>query len=71
MDALTQAQARIAELEAVLAAQVNGITIGTKGGIVVAIPGRWPVTLKASEWKTLLVKADAIRAFMAAHPNVP
>lgn len=69
MNTLEQAQARIAELEAVLAAQASGISIGTKGGIVVAVPGRWPVTLKGTEWTALLAKSDAIKAFVKANPG--
>jgi hypothetical protein len=67
-----QALARIAELERKLVnmTATSGITIGTKGGIVCAVPGRWPVTLKAAEWRVLLGKADAIQAFMAEHPEI-
>jgi len=61
--------ARIAELERKLAASASsgGIKVSAKGGVSVYGLGRWPVTLYQSQWATLLGKAEAIKAFIAAH----
>jgi len=63
------ALARIAELERKLSATASsgGIKVSAKGGVSVYGLGRWPVTLYQSQWTTLLGKADAIKAFIAAH----
>ena len=70
---LEQALARIAELEHTLAnaaPNADGLSIGKKSGeVVCAIPGRWPVTLKREHWNMLFAKQDAIKAFLAKHPE--
>jgi hypothetical protein len=60
---------RIAELEAVVAAQnkPREITfkIGEKGGISAYGLGRFPVTLYFEQWERLLAAADRLKAFIA------
>lgn len=66
-----EALARIAELERKLEASksTGGIKVSAKGGVSVYGLGRWPVTLYQSQWATLLGKAEAIKAFIAAHAS--
>ncbi len=45
----------------------TGIKISGKGGISVYGLGRFPVTLYASQWETLLGKSDDIKAFIIAN----
>lgn len=66
-------QARIAELEAKLAAskRVNKLTfrVSEKGAMSVYGMGKWPVTLYAAQWTRLLDAADDIRAFLKANAD--
>jgi hypothetical protein len=49
--------------------RTNGITlkVSEKGACSVYGMGRFPVTLYASQWETLLSKVDEIKAFLAAN----
>ena len=64
--ALAQAQARIAELEARIA-QKSKVTvkIAPKGGVSVYGLGRFPVTLYASQWEQLLGHGEVIKQFIS------
>ena len=66
--------ARIAELEAELARYKSKLTIkmGNKQNVVVggsALGQRFPMTLYAASWLTLLDHADDIRAFIEDHKD--
>lgn len=71
---LAQAAARIAELEAQLAAanKPKAITmkVSEKGALSLYGLGRFPVTLYAGQMERLLNHADAIRAFMATNKAI-
>jgi len=43
------------------------LKVSAKGGVSVYGMGRWPTTLYASQWETLLDMGDDIRAFIAAN----
>lgn len=45
----------------------TGIKISSKGGISVYGLGRFPVTLYASQWETLLGKSEDIKSFIVAN----
>ncbi len=45
----------------------NGIKLSAKGAVSVYGLGRFPVTLYASQWQTLLALAPDIQAFMEAN----
>ena len=63
--------ARIAQLEAALAAQsapkALTLKVSEKGALSIYGLGRFPVTLYRGQWERLLAHADTIRAFMAAN----
>jgi hypothetical protein len=65
--------ARIQQLEAQLAAaKANGqrrvtMKVSEKGALSVYGLGKFPVSLYASTWETLLGMADEIKAFIAAN----
>lgn len=66
---MTQEQllARIAQLEKQVknnAAKGTGLRVSEKGGVSFYGTGRFPVSLYASQWATLLAKADEIRQFI-------
>jgi hypothetical protein len=64
---IEQMKARIAELESTVAkknAATGDIHIGKKGGVSFKIPGSWPVTLKAENWKLVLSNSARILAFI-------
>jgi len=61
---------RIQELEALVAARkasALSLKVSEKGGLSVYGLGRWPVTLYASQWESLLAKRDDILAFIKAN----
>lgn len=45
----------------------HGIKISSKGAISVYGLGRFPVTLYASQWETLLGKSEDIKAFIISN----
>jgi len=63
--------ARIAELEAALAAQsapkALTLKVSEKGALSIYGLGRFPVTLYRRQWERLLAHVDTIQAFMAAN----
>lgn len=70
MDALAQAQARIAELEAKLAKKPSGgLKISAKGALSVYGLQRFPVTLYKSQWKQLIQMVPSIEAFIAENDS--
>lgn len=68
---LTQAAARIAELEAQIAAankpKAISLKVSEKGAISVYGLGRFPITLYRGQMERLLDHAPAIRAFIEAN----
>lgn len=61
-----QLDAALAELAALKAAKApkSSIKVSAKGAISVYGLGRFPVTLYASQWETLLAKQEDIKAFI-------
>lgn len=66
---LEQAMARIAELEAKGKKQTVSMKVSTKGAVSVYGLGRFPVTLYASQWETLLGRGEEIKAFILDNVN--
>lgn len=66
---LEQAMARIAELEAKQPKPKVAIKVSTKGAISVYGLGRFPVTLYASQWETLLGRGEEIKQFILDNVN--
>lgn len=70
---ISQANDRIAQLEAQLAAAKAAsrgkltLKVSKAGGVSVYGMGKWPVTLYSQQWERLLDHADQIRAFIAAN----
>jgi hypothetical protein len=59
--------ARIAELEAKTRKTAAGhLKIAPKGGISMYNLGRYPVTLYASQWQTLIERVPQLQAFLVA-----
>jgi len=64
------------ELIAIIAAMSKAGTsrltckVSEKGAMSLYGMGRWPVTLYKSQWRRLLLEADAIEAFLKAHDSV-
>lgn len=58
-----------AENEALRKAQAAKVRIGVsaKGGVSIYGMGRFPITLYASQWLTILGMADELKAFIAAN----
>lgn len=68
-----QMKAEIAALKAELLAKATvkvSIKLSAKGGISVYGLGRWPVTLYAGQWRTLLGQTKAIEGFIEANAVV-
>lgn len=62
---LEAALKRIRELEAAKAPKSNfKLKVSTKGCVSAYGLGRWPVTLYASQWESLLSNADNIKTFI-------
>jgi hypothetical protein len=51
-------------LKAAAPAPKTGIKVSAKGAVSVYGLGRWPVTLYASQWFSLLSKSDEIQKFL-------
>ncbi len=66
---LEQAMARIAELEAKSKKPSGGIKVSAKGAVSVYGLGRFPVTLYASQWETLLGRGEEIKQFILDNVN--
>ena len=67
---LAQAQAENARLKAALAAKPKrsiSYKVSPKGAVSVYGLGRFPVTLYAGQWETLLGSQDALKAFIQAN----
>lgn len=47
----------------------NGLKVSPKGAVSLYGMGRFPVTLYASQWDSLLAKAEEIRSFIAANQS--
>lgn len=71
---MSAALARIAQLEAALAAQsapkALTLKVSGKGALSVYGLGRFPVTLYAGQWERLLGAGDQLRAFMTANASL-
>ena len=71
---IAAANARIAELEALLKAQSQPraltLKVSEKGALSIYGLGRYPVTLYAGQWERLLAATDAIRAFMNTNASL-
>jgi hypothetical protein len=70
---LAQAQARIAELEAKLAAankpRKATLKVTAKGGLSLYGLGKFPVTLYRGQWERLLSMSEDIRSFIEANAS--
>lgn len=68
---LTQAQAEIDRLQALLAKATKPrkltLKVSDKGAVSVYGMGKWPVTLYAQQWERLLASQDEIKDFLAAN----
>lgn len=71
---IAAANARIAQLEALLKAQsapkALTLKVSEKGALSIYGLGRFPVTLYAGQWERLLGAADQIKAFMTANASL-
>jgi hypothetical protein len=70
LEALTHAEllARVQVLERERATRPGtGLKVSEKGAVSFYGAGRFPVTLYASQWETVLAKADIIREFITAN----
>ena len=71
---IAAANARIAQLEAQLAASTSPkaltLKVSEKGALSIYGLGRFPVTLYRGQWERLLAAADTIKAFMAANATL-
>lgn len=64
---LREENARLtARMQAQARAKVS-LKVSDKGGVSVYGLGRFPVTLYASQWRTLLASTDLIAGFLADH----
>lgn len=66
---LEAALARIAELEAKKNGPGLSLKVSTKGAVSLYGLGRWPVTLYASQWESLLAHQGALSAFLSANKD--
>jgi hypothetical protein len=63
---LERLKAENGALKAKGAAKVS-LKVSTKGALSLYGVGRWPVTLYASQWETVLGKVEDVRAFLVTH----
>ena len=68
------ANARIAQLEALLKAQnaprALSMKVSEKGALSIYGFGRYPITLYVGQWERVLAASDQIKAFMTANASL-